>query len=176
MRMFHRFFVVRSFEKALNAVDQRKNYEDALINVNKCIMLKPYHIPFYDLRSEIYLNLCDFQSSCLNLQKSLVYMHVTSTPSSNANNLSRLSNSDQNHQQQSLSIPPTPATREDLFNHDKIAFLRYINGVTLFDQKLFLEALGIIGNGANMFTTLPFQIYRYDDDRIERILIFNRII
>lgn len=153
-------FVSFSFEKALNSVDQHKNYEEALINVNKCIMLKPFHIPFYDLRSEIYLNLCDFQNSSLNLQKSLIYTYVTSTPSSNANNLSRLSNNDQLHQQNSISVPQTPANRDELFNHDKIAFLRFITGVTIYDQKLFLEALGIIGSGVNMFTTLPFQIYR----------------
>ena len=136
-------------------VDQRKNYEDALVNVNKCLLLKPFHIPFYDLRSEIYLNLCDFPSSCSNLQKSLLYIHAT-TPSSNANTQSRLST----NEQQAISIPPTPANRDDLFNHEKVAFLRYITGVTLFDQKLYLDALSIIANGSNVFTTLPFQIYR----------------
>jgi hypothetical protein len=75
-----------------------------------------------------------------------------------ANNPSRLSTHDQ--PPQTVSIPATPANRDDHLSNDKVAFLRYINGITLFDQKLYLDALSIIANGANVFSTLPFQIYR----------------
>jgi len=132
------------------------NYEEALVNINKCLLLKPSHIPFHEIRSEIYLNLCDFQSSILSLQKSILYTQVTTTM--NATSHSRLSLNDQ---QQEISVPVTPAYREDRLTNDKIVFLRYISGVTLFDQKLYLDALGIIANGANIFNALPFQIYRY---------------
>jgi hypothetical protein len=129
---------------------KRTNYEEALVNINKCLLLKPYHIPFYEIRSEIYLNLCDFQSSILSLQKSILYKQA-------ATNNSRLSTHDQ---QQSVSMPETPAYREDKLTNDKTAFLRYISGVTLFDQQLYLDALSIIAIGSNVFSTLPFQIYR----------------
>jgi len=134
-------------------LEKRTNYEEALVNINKCLLLKPYYIPFYEIRSEIYLNLCDFQSSILSLQKSILYTQVTTT------NNSRLST----HEQQisSISMPVTPAYRGDQLTNDKITFLRYISGVTLFDQKLYLDAISIIANGANIFSTLPFQIYRY---------------
>ena len=138
--------------KRLDFMEKRTNYEEALVNINKCLLLKPYHIPFYEIRSEIYLNLCDFQSSILSLQKSILYKQATT-------NNSRLST---NQQQQSVSMPgQTPALREDKLTNDKTAFLRYISGVTLFDQKLYLDALSIIANGSNVFSTLPFQIYRY---------------
>lgn len=137
----------------------RTNYEEALVNINKCLLLKPFHIPYYELRSEIYLNLCDFQSSIINLQKSILYTQVTNNPNPISN--SRLSIADQQQQVRSISMPVTPAYREDRLTNDKIAFLRYISGVSLFDQKLYLDALSIIANGANVFSTLPFQIYRY---------------
>jgi hypothetical protein len=138
-------------------VGKRTNYEEALVNINKCILLKPYHIPYYEIRSEIYLNLCDFQSSILSLQKSILYKQVTTN--TNPTSISR-SNNDQ-QQPTSVSMPVTPAYREDRLSNDKIAFLRYLSGVSLYDQKLYLEALSIIANGANVFSTLPFQIYRY---------------
>jgi len=139
---------------------KRTNYEEALVNINKCILLKPYHIPFYEIRSEIYLNLCDFQSSILNLQKSILYTQVTTTTNRPIN--SRLSTHErQQPLQVSIPTPATPAYREDRLTNDKIAFLRYLSGITLFDQKLYLDALSIIAIGANIFNTLPFQIYRY---------------
>lgn len=131
-------------------MQKRTDYEEALVNINKCLLLKPYHIPFYEIRSEIYLNLCDFQSSVISLQKSITYAQAT------ANN-SRLSKTET----QTASKPATPIHQEDRLNNDKIAFLRYISGVTLYDQKLYLDALGIVANGSNIFITLPFQIYRY---------------
>lgn len=141
-------------------MEKHENYEEALVNINKCILLKPYHISYYEIRSEIYLNLCDFQSSILSLQKSILYKQVTTNTNPTSN--SRLSNNDQQQQQStSVSMPVTPACREDRLSNDKIAFLRYLSGVSLYDQKLYLEALGIIANGANVFSTLPFQIYRY---------------
>lgn len=140
-------------------MNARTNYEEALVNINKCLLLKPFHIPYYELRSEIYLNLCDFQSSIINLQKSILYTQVTANPNPTSN--SRLSIADQQQQQvRSISMPATPAYREERLTNDKIAFLRYISGVSLFDQKLYLDALSIIANGANIFSTLPFQIYR----------------
>jgi hypothetical protein len=138
-------------------LEKRTNFEEALVNINKCLLLKPYHIPFYEIRSEIYLNLCDFQSSTLSLQKSILYTQVTTGAAAAA----ATSNSRLSAHEQPVSIPVTPANREDTLTNDKIAFLRYISGVTLFDQKLYLDALSIIANGANIFSTLPFQIYRY---------------
>ena len=129
---------------------KRTDYEEALVNINKCLLLKPYHIPFYEIRSEIYLNLCDFQSSFMSLQKSIAYIQATTSNS----RLSKI-------EQPTISNPTTPAPREDRLTNEKIAFLRYITGVTLFDQKLYLDALGIVANGASIFITLPFQIYRY---------------
>ncbi|CAF3692833.1 unnamed protein product, partial [Rotaria sordida] len=136
------------YDRAMELMEKRINYEEALVNVNKCLLLKPFHIPFYEIRSEIYLNLCDFQSSIISLQKSILYTQVTTSNS-------RLSR----NEQQSISKPVTPANREDRLTNDKIAFLRYVSGVTLFDQKLYLDALGIVANGSNIFITLPFQIY-----------------
>ena len=138
-------------------MNKRTNYEEALIHINKCILLKPFHIPYYEIRSEIYLNLCDFQSSILSLQKSMLYIQATT--GLKAPSQSQLSIAE--HQPHSISAPVTPAIREDQLTNDKIAFLRYISGVSLFDQKLYLDALGIIANGANVFSTLPFQIYRF---------------
>lgn len=151
-----------SYDKAIELLGKHTNYEEALVNINKCILLKPYHIPYYEIRSEIYLNLCDFQSSILSLQKSILYKQVTTTPTNPTSN-SRLSTNEQQQEKQqltSVSMPVTPANREDRLSNDKIAFLRYISGVTLYDQKLYLDALSIIANGANVFSTLPFQIYR----------------
>ncbi|CAF0785881.1 unnamed protein product [Rotaria sp. Silwood1] len=142
------------YDKAMELMGKRINYEEALVNINKCLLLKPFHIPFYEIRSEIYLNLCDFQSSIISLQKSILYTQVTTA--NNATSNSRLSKTDQ----QAISKPVTPVIyREDRLTNDKIAFLRYISGVTLFDQKLYLDALGIVANGSNIFITLPFQIY-----------------
>lgn len=152
---------IDSYDKAVELLNKHTNYEEALVNINKCLLLKPFHIPYYELRSEIYLNLCDFQSSIINLQKSILYTQVTTNPNSISN--SRLSITDPQQQQQqvrSVSVPVTPAYREDRLTNDKIAFLRFISGVSLFDQKLYLDALSIIANGANIFSTLPFQIYR----------------
>lgn len=151
------------------------NYEEALVNINKCLLLKPFHIPYYELRSEIYLNLCDFQSAIINLQKSILYTQVTTNPISMSN--SRLSTTDQQQQQvRSTSVPVTPAYREDRFTNDKIAFLRYISGVSFFDQKLYLDALSIIANGANIFSTLPFQIYRYYLSISLRAIVFSLVL
>ncbi len=136
-------------------MNKRTNYEEALVHINKCILLKPFYIPYYEIRSEIYLNLCDFQSSILSLQKSILYTQATTDLKAP----SQLSITD--HEPQRISAPVTPAIREDRFANDKIAFLRYISGVSLYDQKLYLDALGIIANGANIFSTLPFQIYRF---------------
>jgi tetratricopeptide (TPR) repeat protein len=143
------------YDKAIKLIEKRTNYEEALVHINKCLLLKPFHIPYYEIRSEIYLNLCDFQSSILSLQKSILYTQPTTTMKAPSN--SQLSISD--HQPQSISMPVTPANRDDQFVNDKIAFLRFISGISLFDQKLYLDALGIIANGANIFSTLPFQIY-----------------
>lgn len=145
-----------SYDKAIDLLEKHQNYEEALVNINKCLLLKPYHVPYYETRSEIYLNLCDFQSSILSLQKSILCTQATTY--TKAPNNSRLSLNDQ---QPTVSIPVTPAYREDQLANDKISFLRFISGVSLFDQKLYLDALGIIANGANIFNTLPFQIYRY---------------
>lgn len=144
------------YDKAIHLIDKRTNFEEALVYINKCLLLKPYHIPFYEIRSDIYLNLCDFQSSILNLQRSILYTQATTNTNVQSN--SRLSNNDQ-QQVTSISIPVTPAHREDQLTNDKIAFLRYLSGVSLFDQKLYLDALSIIATGANIFSTLPFQIY-----------------
>ena len=130
------------------------------MNINKCLLLKPYHIPFYETRSEIYLNLCDFQSSILSLQKSLLCNQSTTTVNRTSN--SRLSK----NEPQTTSIPVTPAYQEDKLMSDKISFLRYISGVTLFDQKLYLDALSIVANSSNIFNALPFQIYRYSYTKI----------
>lgn len=143
-----------SYDKAIDLLEKRTDFEEALVSINKCLLLKPHHIPFFEIRSEIYLNLCDFQSSILSLQKSILYTQVTTN--TNTQNNSRLST-----HEQPLSIPATPAYREDRLTNDKIAFLRYLSGVSLFDQKLYLDALSIIATGANIFNTLPFQIYRY---------------
>lgn len=146
-------------------MDNSTNYEEALVNINKCLLLKPFHIPFYEIRSEIYLNLSDFQSSIISLEKSILYTQVTTN--NNATSNSRLSKHDQQQLQQQQQQPgtttnaQTPSCREDRLTNDKIAFLRYLLGVTLFDQRLYLDALGIVANGANIFLTLPFQIYRY---------------
>jgi len=147
-----------SYNRAIELIDKQANFEEALVYINKCLLFKPYHIPFYEIRSEIYLNLCDFHSSILNLQKSILYTQETTNKNLKPN--SRLSNNDE-QQITSVSVPVTPGHREDQLTNDKIAFLRYLSGVSLFDQKLYLEALSIIATGANIFSTLPFQIYRY---------------
>ncbi|CAF3399092.1 unnamed protein product [Rotaria socialis] len=136
------------YDKAMELLTKHTDYEEALVNINKCLLLKPYHIPFYEIRSQIYLNLCDFQSSFISLQKSITYTQATTSNS----RLSKI-------EQPAASNPTTPAPREDRLINEKIAFLRYITGVTLFDQKLYLDALGIVANGASIFITLPFQIY-----------------
>jgi len=144
-------FFFYSYDKAVEIMEKRTNYETALIYINKCLLLKPYHIPFYGIRSEIYLNLCDFQSSILSLQKGFSYKQATS-------------NNQKSSIEQEGVLPPiheAPLSKEDKLTNDKIAFLRYISGVTLFDQKLYIDALSIIANGADVFSTFPFQIYRY---------------
>jgi tetratricopeptide (TPR) repeat protein len=141
----------QSYEKAVEMLEKRTNYETALIHINKCILLKPYHIPFYEIRSEIYLNLCDFQSSILSLQKGFSYKQATSNTQQSID------------EQQPQTVPKRVASvsKQDKLTNDKIAFLRYISGLTLFDQKLYIDALSIIANGADVFSTFPFQIYRY---------------
>ncbi|UJR33398.1 hypothetical protein I4U23_020845 [Adineta vaga] len=133
------------YEKAVELLEKRTNYELALVYINKCLLLKPYHIPLYEMRSEIYLNLCDFQSSILSLQKGISYKQVTS----------------QKQQSQQLIIParPVPLSNEEKLTNDKIAFLRYMSGISLFDQKLYIDALSIIATGADVFSTFPFQVY-----------------
>ena len=145
---------VNSCDKAVGILEKRTNYELALIYINKCILLKPFHITFYEIRSEIYLNLCDFQSSILSLQKGLSYKQATT------NNQQSI-NEQQQQQQQVVPISSPPVSKEEKLTNDKIAFLRYISGVTLFDQKLYIDALSIIANGSDVFSTFPFQIYRY---------------
>ena len=145
-----------SFEKVLQIMKEQTNYEEALVLINKCILLRPYHIPFYELRSEIYLHLCDFQSSQANLRKGILYTQATVTK-------------DKRHQPTASEqqVPTaTPALlssghADEKLTHDKTAFLQYMNGIVLFDQKLYADALGSMANDAKIFTTLPFQIFGY---------------
>jgi hypothetical protein len=105
------------------------------------------------------LNLCDFQSSSSNLQRSLYnFQAMTST---NENNDSTSSLTDE-QLPQTVSRSVTPINHNDPLNNDRLVFLRYITGVILFDQKLYLDALSTIVNVPNILDKLPFQIYRYE--------------
>ncbi|CAF1359906.1 unnamed protein product [Adineta steineri] len=153
-------------DKAVVILEKRTNYELALIYINKCILLKPFHITFYEIRSEIYLNLCDFQSSILSLQKGISYKQATT------NNQKSINEQQEQQQQQVVPISSSPVTKDEKLTNDKIAFLRYISGVTLYDQKLYIDALSIIANGSDVFSTFPFQIYRYLYIILVQIYIF----
>ena len=137
-------------------LEKRTNYELALIYINKCILLKPYHIALYEIRSEIYLNLCDFQSSILSLQKAVSYQHAINKKEQ----LAREKYQQQHPEEVTIHKQVPAISKEEKTKNDKIAFLRYMSGISLFDQKLYIDALSIIANGADVFSTFPFQVYR----------------
>ncbi|CAF0729022.1 unnamed protein product [Adineta ricciae] len=144
------------YEKAVNMLEKRTNYELALIYINKCLLLKPYHIVLYEIRSEIYLNLCDFQSSILSLQKGVSYQHAINKKEQ----LAREKYQQQHPEEVTMHQQVPAVSKEEKMKNDKIAFLRYMSGISLFDQKLYIDALSIIATGADIFSTFPFQVYR----------------
>ena len=135
---------------------EQTNYEEALVHINKCILLRPYHVPFYELRSEIYLHLCDFQSSRANLRKGILYTQARAS---------------KDKQQLQTATPTLPSSGhvEEKLTSDKTAFLQYMNGIILFDQKLYADALSSMANDSTIFTTLPFQILGYAHELLARV-------
>lgn len=114
-------------------------------------------MPFHELRSEIYLELCDFRSAVAGIQKMISHKRAASTKQNPA---IQGRQSVQDQRKSVSSIPATPADFDENTYNEKVGFLRYITGITLFDQKLYFDAFGIIVSGSNIFATLAFQVYR----------------
>ncbi|CAF0841438.1 unnamed protein product [Didymodactylos carnosus] len=96
-----------NFDKALKGIEQH-DYEESLVHINKCLLLIPYHSQFYEMRAQLYLELCDFQSALLTLQKIILSYQVVTKD-----------------QEQSPSSKPIVNKEEKILN-EKISFLRYI--------------------------------------------------
>ncbi|CAF0762254.1 unnamed protein product [Didymodactylos carnosus] len=131
------------FDKALTLFEQH-NYEESLVNINKCLLLKPYYSQFYEMRAELYLELCDFQSALMSLQKIILSYQATA----------------KNEQQQQPPPPPPPTTTTatTVSTTTTTTITTNREEKELHEKILFSQAISIIANAGNMFS-LPFQLY-----------------
>ena len=92
------------------------NFEKTISLLNKAFTLNSFNIQFYLLKIESFIQLCDFKSSLITINKLLSILSVWSKnePRYNELKLNLLS---------------------------KTAFCHYAQGQTFFDYKLYLEAL-----------------------------------
>lgn len=96
---------------------QDGKYEKAINTLNKAFMLNAFNIQFYLLRCECFVQMCDFRSAILTINKLLSIISVWTEENDN--------------KYDSLKAAL----------HEKVVFCHYMLGQVYFDAKLFLDAL-----------------------------------
>ena len=96
---------------------QDGNYEKAINILTKAFNLNSFNIQFYLLRCECFVQMCDFRSAILTINKLLSIISVWTEDNDNKYN--------------SLKVTL----------NEKITFCHYMLGQIYFDSKLFLDAL-----------------------------------
>ncbi|XP_052229200.1 LOW QUALITY PROTEIN: tetratricopeptide repeat protein 16-like [Dreissena polymorpha] len=104
---------MKHFTKALK-LKEEKNYQSAILFINKALTIHKDDVRFYVERAEAYLNLCDFQSAILNYKKACLM---------------------------------APSNQE---YYERLAFFYFFQGQSLFDQRLYPEALEAFSRSAEM--------------------------
>ena len=92
------------------------NFERTISLLNKAFTLNSFNIQFYLLKIESFIQLCDYKSALITINKLLSILSVWSNNESSYNDL-----------------------KINLLN--KTAFCHFAQGQTFFDYKLYLEAL-----------------------------------
>ena len=103
------------YEESTNYFNQG-NFERTIVLLNKAFTLNSFNIQFYLLKIESFIQLCDFKSALITINKLLSILSVWSNNDASYNEL-----------------------KVNLLN--KTAFCHYAQGQTFFDYKLYLEAL-----------------------------------
>jgi tetratricopeptide (TPR) repeat protein len=114
------------------------NYEKALSRLRKAFNLNSFNIQYYLLKCESYLQLCDFKSALLTINKLLSIISVWADKED----------------------PTYDELKIELLN--KIAFCHYSQGITNFDCKLYIEALESFNKATDLKpNNINYKIRRY---------------
>ena len=117
---------------------QDGKYEKAVNTLNKAFNLNSFNIQFYLLRCECFVQMCDFRSAILTINKLLSVISVWTDDNDNKYN-----------------------SLKNALN-DKITFCHYMLGQIYFDSKLFLDALDSFNKASELKPdNLVYKIRRY---------------
>ena len=118
----------RANKKYEEAVDLLNNgdFEKSISCINKAFSLNSFNIQFYLLKCECFIQLCDFKSAILTINKLLSVISMWTEKS------------DSNYDELRISLLT------------KIAFCYYAQGQTYYDSKFFIEALESFNKAAEL--------------------------
>lgn len=134
------------------------NFERALSKLRRAFNLNSFNIQYYLLKCESFLQLCDFKSALLTINKLLSIISVWADKED----------------------PTYDELKIELLN--KIAFCHYAQGITNFDCKLYVEALESFNKATDLkpnninfkirSISCLFSLGRFN----EAILLINKLI
>jgi len=114
------------------------NFEKALSRLRRAFNLNSFNIQYYLLKCESFLQLCDFKSALLTINKLLSIISVWADKQD----------------------PTYDELKIELLN--KIAFCHYTLGITNFDCKLYVEALESFNKASDLKpNNINYRIRRY---------------
>ncbi len=105
------------------------NFEKTISLLNKAFTLNSFNIQFYLLKIESFIQLCDFRSALITINKLLSILSVWSNNEASYNEL-----------------------KLNLLK--KTAFCHFAQGQTYFDYKLYLEALESFNKASELLPTM----------------------
>jgi tetratricopeptide (TPR) repeat protein len=105
------------------------NFEKTISLLNKAFTLNSFNIQFYLLKIESFIQLCDFMSALITINKLLSILSVWS-------------NNEASYTELKLNLLK------------KTAFCHFAQGQTYFDYKLYLEALESFNKASELLPTM----------------------
>lgn len=132
--------IVRAEKYYLKSVSEfeKKNYELAIEKLNKAFCLQPANVKYYLLKLNCHLQLCDFKSSLLTINKILSLVATSG----------QIGKADLDELKQDMN--------------EKTIFCHYMMGQTFYDTKLYMNALESFNKASEMCPdNLAFKMRRY---------------